>query len=308
MRGVTRREMFGLAAAAGAGIVAGSPGTSAGANPPAAPREPVAMLYDTTRCTGCKACMPACAEANGLEPDTAMSGGIWQMPLDLNAQTKNVIKLWQSDDGSEWSFVKRQCMHCLDPACVSGCPFGALEKSPLDGVVGWEPSLCIGCRYCEVACPFDIPKFEWNKFNPKIVKCQFCDHRLADGLQPACTAACPVEAVIFGSRDALLADAHARIDAAPGKYFAERVYGEHDAGGTQVLYLSHVPFEDIGLPTLSSVSNPEYARKWPRRMYKWLWGPLAIYGLVAGVVQRRWQKHEREAHRLERETGLREQL
>ena len=307
MRGVTRREMFGLAAVAATGAVTGArPAAAAEATPP--PTDPVAMLYDTTRCTGCKACMPACAEANGLTPDTAMSGGIWQMPLDLNAQTKNVIKLWESEDRTQWSFVKRQCMHCLDPACVSGCPFGALEKNAQDGVVAWNPSLCIGCRYCEVACPFEIPKFEWDKFNPKIVKCQFCDHRLAEGLQPACTAACPVGAVIFGTRDELLADAHARIDAAPGKYFEERVYGERDGGGTQVLYLSHVAFADIGLPTLSTVSNPEFARRWPRRIYKWLWGPLALYAVVAGVVQRRWRRHEDEAHDIERETGLKEQL
>jgi formate dehydrogenase beta subunit len=307
MRGVSRRELFGLAALGAAGTVAGSPATAA-ADGVQAPRDAVAMLYDTTRCTGCKACMPACAEANGLAPDTGMSGGIWQMPLDLNAQTKNVIKLWQSDDRTEWSFVKRQCMHCLDPACVSGCPFSALEKNAQDGVVAWNPSQCIGCRYCEVACPFEIPKFEWDRFNPKIVKCQFCDHRLAQGVQPACTAACPVGAVIFGTRDELLADAHGRIAAAPGKYFEDRVYGEHDAGGTQVLYLSHVPFADIGLPAVSTVSNPEQARKWPRRIYKWLWGPLALYGVLAAVIQRRWREHEREAERLERDTGLKEQL
>lgn len=307
MRGVTRREFFGLAALGAVRAVA-APDEATAAAVAQAPRRPVAMLYDTTRCTGCKACMPACAEANGLEPDTAMSGGIWQMPLDLNAQTKNIIKLWESDDRSESSFVKRQCMHCLDPACVSGCPFGALEKSPLDGVVAWEASLCIGCRYCEVACPYEIPKFEWNLFNPKIVKCQFCDHRLAEGLQPACTAACPVDAVIFGQRDTLLADAHERIDAAPGKYFEERVYGEHEGGGTQVLYLSHVPFEAIGLPALGPTSNPEYARKWTRRIYRWFWGPIALYAVVAWVIQRHWRRHESEAHQLERETGLKEQL
>ena len=306
MSGLTRRELFGLAGLGVAGAAGMAPSDAAVAVP--LTREPVAMLYDTTRCTGCKACMPACAEANGLQPDTSMSGGIWQLPLDLNAQTKNIIKLWESDDRSQWSFVKRQCMHCLDPACVSGCPFGALEKDAVDGVVGWHPSLCIGCRYCEVACPFEIPKFEWDRFNPKIVKCQFCDHRLAQGLQPACTAACPVGAVIFGTREALLADAHERIAAAPGKYVEERVYGDHDGGGTQVLYLSHVPFRSIGLPMLTTTSNPEFARKWPRRIYKWLWGPIALYAVLAGVIQHRWRQHEAEAHRRESETGIREQL
>src|SRR5215212_4598096 len=152
-----------------AGTVAASPAH------PVASADAIAMLYDATVCIGCKACVAACTTANGLIPDTTLSGGLWQMPTDLNSQTKNIIMLFK--DGKQQSFMKRQCMHCIDPACVSGCPFGALKKGA-KGVVAWEASRCIGCRYCEISCPFDVPRFEWTKFNPKIVKCEFCAHRL----------------------------------------------------------------------------------------------------------------------------------
>ena len=165
------------------------------------------MLYDNTICTGCNACVVACSEANGLPPDTALSGGLWQMPSDLNSKTKNTIKLYKQPDGALSAFVKRQCMHCLDPACVAGCPFGSLKKNRW-GAVTWDGSLCIGCRYCELACPFDIPKFEWDKWNPKIVKCEFCfDQRLVKNKPPACAGICPTGAVIFGTRANLLARA-----------------------------------------------------------------------------------------------------
>ena len=114
---------------------------------PIAPPDAIAMLYDSTVCTGCKACMPACNEANGLPADTLLSGGIWDMPTGLNAQTKNIIELYKDPKSDEFAYVKKQCMHCLDPACVTGCPFGSLKKSDW-GVVTWNSSLCIGFRYC----------------------------------------------------------------------------------------------------------------------------------------------------------------
>jgi Fe-S-cluster-containing dehydrogenase component len=275
---------------------------------PVAPTSAVAMLYDSTVCTGCKACMPACNEANGLPADTLLSGGIWDMPTGLNAQTKNIIELYQDPKSDEFAFVKKQCMHCLDPACVTGCPFGSLEKVDF-GAVTWNSSLCIGCRYCEVACPFEVPQFQWEAFNPKIVKCEFCyDQRLKENLEPACTAACPTGAVIFGKRDALLDQAKGRIAAAPNKYFENRVYGEHEAGGTQVLYLSSVSFQKIGLPKLSSTSLGHYATKVTSVIYKWLGGPLLMAGVLGVAIRRNWNRHELERLRHEKETGFPDQL
>lgn len=266
----------------------------------------VGLLYDATRCIGCQACVVACADTNGLEPDTRLSGGIWQMPLDLSSRTKNVIKLFDDGQG-ETSFVKRQCMHCVDPSCVAACPFEALHKTE-KGIVAWNGSACIGCRYCEVACPFEIPKFEWDRQNPKIVKCELCkDQRLAKGEEPACTAVCPTDAVVFGPRKDLLSDAHRRIDEKPERYFERRVYGEHEAGGTQVLYLAHVPFERLGLPKLAPDARPARELRFQKMLYRWLLFPMVLYGMIAMVVKRRWREHDREVKELEAE-GLKEQL
>ena len=275
---------------------------------PVAPSDAIAMLYDSTVCTGCKACMPACNEANNLPADTSMSGGIWDMPTGLNAQTKNIIELYQDPKSDEFAFVKRQCMHCLDPACVSGCPFGALEKADW-GAVTWTSSLCIGCRYCEVACPFEVPKFQWDSWNPKIVKCEFCyEQRLKQDMEPACTAACPTGAVIFGKRVDLLAKAKDRIAESPGKYFEQRVYGEHEAGGTQVLYLSSVSFQKIGLPKLGTTSLGHYATKVSSRVYKWLGGPVFMAGVFGFLIRRNWNRHEAERLLNDKNTGEPDQL
>ena len=144
-----------------------------------APSDAVGLLYDTTKCIGCKACVVACREANGLAPDTSWSGGLYQAPLDLNEKTKTVIKLYDDGNGHR-SFIKAQCMHCVDPACANACMLGAFKKREF-GIVTYDVDYCIGCRYCEVACPFGVPKFEWAKASPKMVKCELCNHRIAAG-------------------------------------------------------------------------------------------------------------------------------
>ena len=308
---LTRRQALlgiaGLGATAAAGMAAPAGATEHPAHPDPRP-DAVGMLYDNSICTGCKACMPACSEANGLPPDTSLSGGLWHLPLDLNAKTKNIIKAYKEPQGSGFAFVKRQCMHCLDAACVTGCPFEALVKDQW-GAVTWTGSRCIGCRYCEVACPFDVPKFEWDRWNPRIVKCELCfDQRLKQNRQPACTEVCPTGAVVFGKRMALLATAKARIAASPGKYFENRVYGEREAGGTQVLYLSRVPFDKIGLPRLGSTSLGHYATKVTSVVYQWLSGPILAAGLLGAVIKRNWNRHEAERRERERRTGLLDQL
>lgn len=248
-----------------------------------APADAAGMLYDTTLCIGCKACVVACADANDRIRDTAWSEGKWQAPVDLNQHTKNIIKLYH--EGPRRSYVKQQCMHCIDPACVNACMLGSLKKREF-GIVTYDPSLCVGCRYCQMACPFNIPKFEWSKaFNPKIVKCELCSHRLAEGLEPACCEVCPREAVIFGTRADLLKEAHRRLEASPDRY-VPKVYGETDAGGTQVLYLSHVPFDKIGLPDFGPRSVPDTQRTLQHGIYQWFVAPVALYGVLAAVMLR----------------------
>jgi Fe-S-cluster-containing dehydrogenase component len=314
---INRRQLLqGILGATAA--VAGGVATSAVAEEhpahPVCPPDAMGMLYDNTVCTGCRACMTACSEANNLPAETlcpidpAISTGLWDVPADLDSRTKNIIKLYREKDGDNFAFVKRQCMHCLDPACVTGCPFGALKKDTW-GAVTWNSSRCIGCRYCEVGCPFDVPKFQWDKWNPKIVKCELCfDQRLKKNQEPACTAVCPTHAVIFGKRNALLSQAKQRIAAAPGKYFEDRVYGEHEAGGTQVLYLSGVAFDKIGLPKLGDTSLGHYATKVSSVIYKWLSGPVIVAGILGAIIRRNWKQHEAEVAEREKQPRLPEQL
>ncbi|HEX7831387.1 MAG TPA: hydrogenase 2 operon protein HybA [Thermoanaerobaculia bacterium] len=298
---VSRRDLFRTFGAASATAVAAT--VPAAAETRTAPANALGLLYDTTVCIGCKACVAACTTANGLDPDTELSGGIWQMPTDLNSQTKNIIQLYRSPDGAESSFMKRQCMQCVDPACASACPFSALSKGEY-GIVEWAGDRCIGCRFCEISCPFDVPRFEWAKFNPKIVKCELCRHRLPDGLQPACTEVCPVGAVVFGTRADLLKEAHRRLEANPGKYYQNRVYGEHDLGGTQVIYLSHVPFAKLGLPEVGNESRAHYGEKVHGVLYQGMVVPTVVYAGLAFLMRRRFKVHEDEAAHHDREDQL----
>jgi len=312
---ITRRDLFHKITTGGAAVAAGGVVSAAtltgiahaeeeGKLPPQA----VGMLYDATRCIGCKTCVVACTQANGLTPDTRRDP-LHQAPTDLNNHTKTIIKLYKPVDGKEeFSYVKQQCMHCIDPACAAACMFGGLKKDAKTGIVSWNGKLCVGCRYCEIACPYNVPKFRWEGFNPEIVKCEFCKDRLAKGQEPACTAVCPKKAVIFGPRQELLDEAKRRIAENPGKYYQDRVFGEHEAGGTQVLYLSHVAFDKIGLPTLSDESIPHKYLKWQKRLYSYLIVPVGLYAALVGTIRKNWKGHEEHMQHEEKTTGLRAQL
>ena len=168
-----RRTLLKGAAAVGAGAaVSAATPVEASTVRPVAPPDAVGMLYDATRCIGCRACVTACQTANN------MPGNLYDPPNDLNGENKNIIKLYEGD--GERSYMKQQCMHCIDPGCVNACMIGALKKREY-GIVTWDIDRCIGCRYCQVACPFNIPKFEWDDPFPKIVKCQLCNHLLEKG-------------------------------------------------------------------------------------------------------------------------------
>ncbi|HSF82408.1 MAG TPA: hydrogenase 2 operon protein HybA [Anaerolineales bacterium] len=207
----------------------------------------VGMLYDTTMCVGCHACSEACRDWNGTEVELDPSG-LYDAPTELTADTWTLIQLHKGE--SENSFVKHQCMHCIDPGCVSGCPVHALEKTAA-GPVTYDAGRCIGCRYCMYTCPFDIPRFEWEEVLPIIAKCTLCSDRIANGDGPACAERCPTGALIWGRRGDLLEEAEKRLIDHPNRY-VNKVYGKDEAGGTSVLYLSHVPFEYLGLPKLGT--------------------------------------------------------
>ena len=291
---VSRRSLLKRLAATATGTAAAAfnPSNATAENLSAHPGS-VGMLYDATKCTGCKACMSACNEANGITPDTAASDGRANMPPDLNEHAINIIKLYNTSKNGTHSYVKRQCMHCVDPACVSACMIGALKKQQ-NGPVTYDPNLCVGCRYCEMACPFNVPKFEWSKAAPKIVKCQLCSHRLAADKQPACTEVCPAGAVIYGKRTDLLDEAHHRLQENPDRYLP-RVYGEHEAGGTQVLYLSGVEFEKLGLPAYGDQPVPQTQHAVQHALYQGFVAPIVLYGVLAAVTLRNLTREEKKA-------------
>jgi formate dehydrogenase iron-sulfur subunit len=203
------------------------------------------MLVDVTRCIGCRSCVRACDARNGL-PSESGSGSVWEAGREkLTYDQWTVVELLPAaQQGREPVSVKRQCMHCISPACVSVCPVGALIQRS-DGAVVYRQERCIGCRYCVFACPFGIPRFQWDAgLTPVIGKCQFCaQHAVFTG--PACATACPTGALKFGKRGRLLAEARGRIHARPRRYI-DHVYGEEEVGGTAWLYLAGQPFSTLG--------------------------------------------------------------
>ena len=209
-----------------------------------------AVLYDATRCKGCRGCEYDCAEANNLpEPPSAKEiTGLRKTDITCNT----VVNEFSTSKGTV--FLKTQCMHCNEPACAAACLTQAMHKTAAGPVV-WDADKCMGCRYCMVSCPFDIPKFEYHSANPKIHKCTMCFDRLKTGEVPACVYNCPNEALQYGTRRELLKEAHKRISENPGRY-VDHIYGEREAGGTGWLYLSPVPFEELGLKT--TLQNESY--------------------------------------------------
>jgi len=191
-----------------------------------------ALLIDITRCIGCGACAEACKKANGLPPEPEKQ---------LSATAYTVVQ----EKGDY--FVRDLCRHCQQPTCVSVCPVGAFEKTP-EGPVIYEGDKCIGCRYCMTACPFSVPKYEWTSRAPLVRKCIGCYDRVKEGRMTACSEACPAEATTFGWRDELLTEARRRINENPNGY-VNTIYGEHEVGGTNVLFLAPVAFADLGFRT-----------------------------------------------------------
>jgi formate dehydrogenase iron-sulfur subunit len=164
-----------------------------------------------------------------------------------------VIQVYE--EGDTFSYARQGCMHCVEPACVAACPVHALEKFE-DGPVLYDPSRCIGCRYCMLACPFNVPRYTWDQSIGVIAKCTFCDDRLEMGMSTACSERCPTDALVFGTRGELLDEAETRLAEEPDKY-VDHVYGKHDAGGTSVLHIAAVPLEKLGLPDLGHEPVPE---------------------------------------------------
>ncbi len=218
----------------------------------------LAVLCDLNNCIGCRGCQIACKQWNENDEEIPLienmvpskNWGSYENPPQLSARTWTKIRFTELEYNGRfhWLFTKLQCMHCENPACVAACPVGALQKTA-EGPVIYDENKCFGCRYCMVACPFGIPTFEWDDPLPWIRKCTFCADRLGAGLEPACVKTCPAHALKFGNREELIAEARQRIAARPERYI-NHIYGETEVGGTSWLYLSPVPFNELGFPIL----------------------------------------------------------
>ena len=243
------------------------------------PEEMVGVLVDTTRCIGCRACEVACGEQNDrLVPDVLNDGAL-ENHRDTSDKQFMVVNKYETDKGNV--FVKKQCMHCYQAGCAAACPTEAMHKNSI-GPVTWDSDKCIGCRYCMISCPFDMPKFEYGEWNPRIVKCTMCFDRLEAGKKPACVEACPTDTLMFGTMVKNLEVARHRIYSHPDKY-VHQIYGEHEAGGTAYIYLSAVPFDQIGFRNdLGRTPYPEYTREFLYAVPAVLFGvPAFLLGLNA---------------------------
>jgi Fe-S-cluster-containing dehydrogenase component len=289
------------------------------------PPDAVGLLYDATLCVGCKACEVGCKARNGKPPNESEFdeyygvSGIWDDARDLDYATMNKIKVYKNGTAAVkdretdgFSFVKKACMHCFDPDCQSACPTSALVKDPLKGYVTYDKNACCGCRYCQVACQYLIPKFEYHKAIPELVKCELCNHVLKrDGI-PGCAEWCPTGATIYGKLDDLKTEAHKRLELKPGERYdfpvrtvdsketksrpveeyIQQVYGEKEGGGTQYIMLSAVPFTKLGLPEMPSTSGAAKSETLQHTIYKGLIGPIVLLGGLVAAAYRSTKKHQ----------------
>ena len=246
-----------MGVAAGAVLV----GDRARAEAPAADTaaaEPVGILVDTTKCLGCRMCEMACAEAHKDEGVEYTEDVDFAEERTTSPTHWTVVNKYETEKGT--IYAKKQCMHCLEPACASACLTKAMHKNP-EGPVTWRADRCMGCRFCMISCPFDMPKFEYDKAVPSIRKCVMCYERLQQGKQPACVEICPAGALTFGKRSDLLETANRLIYTEPDKY-VHQIYGEQEIGGTGWMYLSAVPFEQLGFRTnVGTEPYPTYTKE-----------------------------------------------
>jgi formate dehydrogenase iron-sulfur subunit len=243
------------------------------------------VLYDAARCKGCRGCEYDCAEANGL-PEPPPNKEIKGL-RKTDDKHRTVVNEFKTSEGIV--YAKTQCMHCNEPACAAACLTQAMTKTK-DGPVIWRSDKCMGCRYCMVSCPFDIPKFEFHSANPKIEKCTMCyETRVKKGELPACVDNCPNEALMFGTRRELIQEARRRMFEKPDLYY-DQIYGEHEAGGTSWLIISPVPFKEIGINT--SLQKESY----PALTKGFLYTVPSVFVLVPALLLGIQQATKKENH------------
>ena len=311
------RRDFLRASLGGAAAALSSGGASARPNLTPAP-EAVGMLFDSTLCVGCKACVSACKEVNDMPPTVLGDDVQYDSARDLSHETLNVIKVYTNGqpitkdsvtDG--FAFEKRSCMHCVDPGCVSVCPVTALIRHPVTGIVTYDAEACIGCRTCMTGCPYNVPQFDYGNPFGMLHKCQMCNQkgveRIDKGGMTGCAEACPTGATLFGSRTALLEEAKRRMQLRPGEiynyprgdvrqpsshhekavpHYQQHVWGEKEAGGTNVMHISSIPFDKLGMPPLGERSHVSISEGVQHTLYSYMALPAVVLGGLTWLVKR----------------------
>ncbi|MDD5393074.1 MAG: hydrogenase 2 operon protein HybA [Thiothrix sp.] len=317
-----KRRDFLKAAIGGTAVVALGE-AEARANLEPAP-EAMGMLYDSTLCIGCKACVSACKQTNGMPPVIEEGNPQFDSARDLSGDTLNVIKVYLNGKGEHkdtvsdgYAFEKRSCMHCVDPGCVSVCPVTAMRRDPKTGIVSYHADACIGCRNCTMGCPYNVPQFQYNQPFGQISKCQMCNQagvgRIDKGGMTACSEVCPTGATLFGPRDALMKEAKRRLALKAGEVtqfprgdirhpfhphekaaatYQQHVWGEKEAGGTNVLHISAIPFDQLGMPPLGERSAASISEGVQHGLYSYLALPAVALAGLTYLVRRNTNGHK----------------
>lgn len=293
------------------------------------PGKALGLLFDGTLCIGCRACMAACKEVNGMPAEAnavfpSSPDAYWDAPLDISGDTLNVIKAYRSGTAEHkdevvdgFAFTKVSCLHCVDPSCVSACPVSAMTKDPDTGIVSYSVDACIGCRYCVAACPFGVPRFTFDSHYGQISKCQLCKQRLPEGKYAACAEVCPTGATLYGAVVDLKAEVQRRRALDPGTKttfprgriggtdnyvgavgkYVDHVYGEKEIGGTQVMHLSGVPFALLDKPALPDIPPARVAETLQHTIYNAFIAPIVFLVGLTGLAWRNRRSIEDDAPR-----------
>lgn len=292
----SRRDFFKTAGIIGAGATGLSTKNAEAAPKNVISDDRMGVLIDTTVCIGCRRCEYACKKAHDIpagEEAEYNDRSVYDELRRPAVDALTVVNEFKDDNTAGPVNVKVQCMHCDHPACVSACIVGAFSKQE-NGSVIWDGNRCIGCRYCMVACPFQVPAFEYEKaIQPRILKCDFCFDRTKEGKLPACVNICPVEALTYGKRYELVKLAHQKINDNPERYI-DHVYGEHEVGGTSWMYLANKEFDKLAFPVHGSMPAPGASESLQHAIFKYFIPPASLFALLGGIMWLGKNKNESE--------------
>lgn len=283
----SRRDFLKTLGIAGASIAGMTPRNAKASPKNVLSDDRMGALVDTTVCIGCRKCEWACKKVHSIPTPSIEEyedKSVFENMRRPNTGALTVINAYDNPKNPDKPInVKVNCMHCDHPACVSACIVGAFSKQE-NGSVIWDGSKCIGCRYCMVACPFQIPAFEYDTaFQPDILKCDFCYNKIKEGQIPACVEICPVEAITYGKRYEIIELAHKKIKQEPDRYM-DHVYGEHEAGGTSWVYLAGRDFDKLDFPKVGNKPMPGTSESIQHAIFAYFIPPLALYGLLGGIM------------------------